>query len=82
MSLILLFLYDIFREPLLKHSAEINRILGTMPPTDVSEMIESGVKGNKVIQEIEKLRIIKQLATELTDKLKELREGSEEIEMN
>ena len=53
-----------------------------MPPTDVSEMIESGVKGNKVIQEIEKLRIIKQLATELTDKLKELREGSEEIEMN
>ena len=53
-----------------------------MPPTDISEMNESGVKGTKVIHEIEKLRVIKQMARELTDKLKELQEGSEEVEMN
>ena len=75
-------LYYFFREPLLKHSAGINRILGMMPPTDISDMNESGVKGNKVIKEVEKLRVIKQMARELTDKLKELQEGSEEVEMN
>jgi len=116
-----------YREKMLKHTAEINRIQALReanhrsiqeamqhqsrytrsfnphpsPPLssspdgsrrnslDTGDCIISGIKRSNVTQEIEKMRITnthgsfnKRMAMGLTDMLEELREGSEEVEMN
>ena len=51
---------------------------------DTDDCVISGIKRSNVTQEIERMRITntKRMAMGLTDMLEELREGSEEVEMN
>jgi len=116
-----------YREKMLKHTAEINRIQALReanhrsiqwavqqqtrytrsfnphpsPPLssspdgsrrnslDTGDCVISGIKRSNVTQEIEKMRITnpngafnKRMAMGLSDMLEELREGTEEVEMN
>ena len=56
---------------------------------DTGDCVISGIKRSNVTQEIEKMRITnphgafnKRMAMGLSDMLEELREGTEEVEMN
>ena len=56
---------------------------------DIADCVISGIKRSNVIQEVERMKITnshgsfnRRMAMGLTDMLEELREGSEEVEMN